>query len=29
MLHISVPVGAGVRVKHGEATLEATVRQSV
>jgi folate-binding protein YgfZ len=29
MLHISLPVGADVRVKHGEATISARVRQSV
>jgi folate-binding protein YgfZ len=29
MLHISVPVGAEVRIKHGDATLGARVRQSV
>ena len=29
MLHVSLPVGAGVRIKHGEAVLAAQVRQSV
>jgi folate-binding protein YgfZ len=29
MLHVSVPVGADVRVKHGEETIAAHVRQSV
>jgi hypothetical protein len=29
MLHISVPVGATVRIKHGDATIAAHVRQSV
>jgi tRNA-modifying protein YgfZ len=29
MLHVSLPVGADVRVKHGEATIVARVRQSV
>jgi folate-binding protein YgfZ len=29
MLHVSVPVGGAIRIKHGEATLGATVRQSV
>jgi folate-binding protein YgfZ len=29
MLHVSVPVGADVRIKHGEATLTARVLQSV
>jgi folate-binding protein YgfZ len=29
MLHISVPVGAEVRIKHGEGTISARVRESV
>jgi folate-binding protein YgfZ len=29
MLHISIPVGADVRIKHGEAPIGARVRQSV
>jgi folate-binding protein YgfZ len=29
MLHVSIPVGGAVRIKHGEATIGATVRQSV
>jgi hypothetical protein len=29
MLHVSLPVGAQIRIKHGEGTLAATVRQSV
>lgn len=29
MLHVSLPVGAPIRIKHGEGTLAATVRQSV
>jgi folate-binding protein YgfZ len=29
MLHVSIPVGADVRIKHGEATILAHVRQSV
>jgi folate-binding protein YgfZ len=29
MLHVSVPVGAGVRIKHGDAIVSAQVRQSV
>jgi tRNA-modifying protein YgfZ len=29
MLHVSVPVGADVRIKHGDATLVARVRESV
>jgi folate-binding protein YgfZ len=29
MLHVSVPVGAEVRIKHGEATIGAKVQQSV
>jgi folate-binding protein YgfZ len=29
MLHVSIPVGATVRIKHGDATIAAHVRQSV
>ncbi|HVX96491.1 MAG TPA: hypothetical protein VHK47_16370 [Polyangia bacterium] len=29
MLHVSVPVGGAIRIKHGESTIGATVKQSV
>jgi hypothetical protein len=29
MLHISTPVGASIRIKHGDALLTAKVRESV